>query len=285
MFTRNSTALVLVGVDGSAASLAALDWAVGEAEGRHCPLRIVHAFIWPSFPHVPLGPSPYGPPEGGLRVEADRILDRAVRRACEESPGVTVQGMVRPGWPVPVLLDEAADAGLIVVGSRGLGGFAGLLMGSVSSQVAEHARRPVVVTRPPALDPRQRPTHDRVVVGMDGSPEAADALAFAVDEAVRLDAGLTAIRCFVGDRREDDERQLLADALTGWEEKYPGLDVRSVVVGGPPVKVLTEASRGARLIVVGARGIGGIRGMLLGSVSRALLHHAACPIAVVHPEP
>jgi len=127
----------------------------------------VHAFVWPLFRQARLG-APFGPPESGLRAEANRILDQAVRRAGSEAPGLEVEGRVRVGLPAGVLLAESARADLVVVGSRGLGGFTGLLVGSVSLQVAEHARRPVVVTRPPVLDPGQRFSYGRVVVGVDG---------------------------------------------------------------------------------------------------------------------
>jgi nucleotide-binding universal stress UspA family protein len=300
MMERSDLAgLVLVGVDGSDAGLAALDWAIGEAQGRHARLRIVHAFAWPLFKQAKLGPSPFGPAQGGLRAEAERVLDEAVRRACAEAPGVAVEGRTRVGLPPAVLLAESADADLVVVGSRGLGGFTGLLVGSVSAQVAEHARRPVVVTRPPVLDPGQRYSHERVVVGVNGSADSGDAVAFAVEEAVRLGTGLTAVDCLerrgaadlrgTGRGRSDDEaaaaeRTALADMLAGWVEKYPQLDVLPLVLAGPPAETLVRASHGARLLVVGSRGIGGFRGMLLGSVSHALLRHAACPLAVVHPD-
>ena len=139
---------VVVGVDGSEASLAAVDWAVGEAVARQSLLRVVHAFIWPLFPHVPLGPSPYGPPDGGLRAVAERVVDESVKRATNGAPGLSVVGELIAGAPEPVMLTEANNAQLVVVASRGLGGFTGLLVGSVSSHLAAHAACPVVVIPP-----------------------------------------------------------------------------------------------------------------------------------------
>ena len=141
---------VLVGVDGSGASLAAVDWAAAEAASRRTSLRVIHAFNWPRYSFGPAGPSAYGPPDADVRAAAGRILDEAVRRAALGSPGLNVDGTVRIGRPSPVMLDEARTAELVVVGSRGLGGFTGLLVGSVSSRLAAHAPCPVVVVMRPA---------------------------------------------------------------------------------------------------------------------------------------
>ena len=130
---------VVVGVDGSEASLAAVDWAVGEAVARQSWLRVVHAFIWPLFPHVPLGPSPYGPPDGGLRAMAERIVDQSVKRATNDAPSLSVDGELVTGAAEPVLLTESRNAQVVIVASRGLGGFTGLLVGSVSGHLAAHA--------------------------------------------------------------------------------------------------------------------------------------------------
>jgi nucleotide-binding universal stress UspA family protein len=285
---------VVVGVDGSRPADAALDWAVAEARSRRVPLRIVHAFVWPLF-KVRLGPSPYGPPEGGLRAQAEHVLTEAAERAREAASDLEVEARLRTGLPAAVLLAEGADAELIVLGCRGLGGFAGLLVGSVSGQVAEHATRPVVVLRPPGPQPGEPATRDRVVVGVDRSPESDEAIRLAFQEASRLGCGLTGVHCVPaapgdppggddlarGGRPEDPEGRRLAETLAGRSGKFPDVDVRFLVVRGSPARELVRLSPGARLLVVGRRGGGGFRGLLLGSTSRAALHHAACPVAVV----
>lgn len=282
---------VLVGVDGSEHSLAALDWAAAEATARHRMLRIVHAFIWPLYRHVAVGPALYGPIDGGLRAEADQIVETAVRRASTGWPGLAVEGEVQVGAAGAVMLSAADDAELVVVGSRGLGGFTSLLVGSVSGQLAAHAPCPVVVIRtPPHADVPER---QRVVVGIDDPTKSDEVFQFAFDEATRLGVRLDVIHCvptrpaIYGIPPDDTEivqaqTERLTDAVAAWEAKYPGIDVAAQVVRGSAGQVLTGESERALLVVVGSRGAGGFRGLLLGSVSHQVLHHAACPVAIVH---
>ena len=288
---------VLVGVDGSDESDAALDWATGEAVARRCSLRVVHAFIWPLLTHVPLGPSPYGPPEGGLRAAAERIVDEAVRRAAAGSPGLAVDGALVTGSAGTVMLSESEHAQLVVVGSRGLGGFAGLLLGSVSGHLAAHAPCPVVVLRPAhALRRGGGGTPATCIVGVDDPDASEHVLEFAFAEAFRLGVGLTAVHCIeplpalygvpvdVAATAAAMQRHL-SDAVAAWELKYPTVRAETQVVSGSPGRVLSEMSRRALLLVVGSHGTGGFRGMLLGSVSRQALHHAAAPVAIVRGAP
>lgn len=283
---------VLVGVDGSEASLAALDWAAAEALARHRMLWVVHAFIWPIYPHMSLGPSAYGPPDGGLREEADRIVAAAVRRAATSVPGLTVEGEVRVGAAAPVMLAAADNADLVVVGSRGLGGFASLLVGSVSGHLARHAPCPVVVTRPPATR-RTDASQGPVVVGIHDPDSAEDVLAFAFDEAQRLGVALTVVHCVpttppiygvvIDDRDEIEARRSALDAtVAAWQPKYADVGTSARLDRGAPADVLTWMSATASLVVVGSRGSGGFRRLLLGSVSQQVLHHATGPVAVVH---
>lgn len=281
---------VVVGVDGSAQSLDAVDTAVHEARLRGRALRVVHAFLWP-YLRVPLEPSPYGPPEGGLLNEAEQIVAQAVDRARAQAPRVDVYGDVVTGAPTTVLVAESASADLVVVGSRGLGGFTGLLVGSVAVQLAAHAACPVVVVRAAG-----RP-HGDVLLGVDGSAANAPAVTFAFEEAALRGVGLTALSVWTypvpagradtlplvydADQVSADEEQRQAAALTAGQEKYPQVPVHSRVVQGRTRATLIEASRDAGLVVVGSRGRGGFSGLLLGSVSQAVLHHAACPVAVV----
>ncbi len=287
---------VVVGVDGSAAALAAVDWAVGEALDRHRRLRVVHAFIWPLYDHVPLGPFPAGPPSSGLRAAAQGILDEAVRRASSRSPGLVVEGLIRTGGAGPAMLAEARYAELVVVGSRGLGGFAGVVLGSVSSQLAAHAPSPVVVTR--ALTPRRgQPAGATVVVGVEDPEKSATTSEFALAEADRLKAPLAFISALprtpaiygipAADEQDDEtvietQRDLLDAAVDAWQPKFPDVEIRAELVRDRPAHALVQASRRAQLVVVGARGSGGFAGLRLGSVSQQVLHHATSPVAIVH---
>lgn len=285
---------VVVGVDGSAESLEAAEVAAQEAHRRGLPLRVVHAFVWPLL-GVPLGPSPFGPPEGGLRNEAERLLAQAVDRARAAAHDVDVDGEILPGRAARVLIDESREADLVVVGDRGLGGFSGLLVGSVAVQLAAHTRCPVLVVRG-----RRRPSGP-VVLGVDGSLRSAAAVLRAFEEASLHGSELVAVHAWldpvpvqpgdvlpvvydVAQVRAEEER-LLAEAVAGCGERYPDVVVREELVRGPTRACLIERSAHARLLVVGTRGRGGFTGLLLGSVSQAALHHAECPVLVVPSAP
>jgi nucleotide-binding universal stress UspA family protein len=193
-----------------------------------------------------------------------------------------------------------------VLGRRGLGRFAELVVGSTSLHVATHGGCPVVVVPLPRRPetPVTGPEGGRVVVGVDGSPASVEAIGFAFDWASMHGVGLTAVHAWYSDYYDQvggkggaiplsvevelfqgDELRLLSEALAGWREKYPEVDVRQLVVHGHPAEALMDASVGARLVVVGSRGRGGFRSLLLGSVSHAVLHHATSPVAVVRPQP
>jgi nucleotide-binding universal stress UspA family protein len=284
------TAPVVVGVDGSPCSLDAVDLAAREAVLRGRPLRVVYAFIWP-YLGVPLGPPAMGPPDGGLFNEAQRIVDTALARARTAAPTVQVTGATITGDAAAVLIEQSRTAALVVVGDRGLGGFTGLLVGSVAVQLAEHGSGPVLVARG-----RTAPTGD-VLVGVDGSPANDPAIGFAFEEAALRDCALTALHTWSGPAStgpgdmlplvydvpevEGDEARVLAEALAGWHDKFPDVVVRRRLVLGRVRPALVEATQHAQLIVVGTRGRGGFTGLLLGSVSQAVLHHAGCPVAVV----
>ncbi|MFD3356446.1 universal stress protein [Streptomyces fradiae] len=285
--------LVVVGVDGSDSGLAAVEEAAREARARAAALKVVHAFVWPAM-HVPLGPSPLGPPGGGLRNTALHAVAEAVERARATAPEVEVTHAVVSGEPLTVLEAQSRDAELVVVGSRGMGGFVGLMVGSTAVHLAAHGRCPVLVVR------GERRADGPVVVGVDGSPAGEDAVDFAFAEADLRDAPLVALHAWTtwnaplpapqgaavpyanprGALAAEEER-LLSEALAGRRERYPEVAVEHRLVHGATREALIEASRSARLLVVGARGRGGFTGLLLGSVSQALLHHAECPVAVV----
>jgi nucleotide-binding universal stress UspA family protein len=284
---------VVVGADGSEHSLAAIRVAAAEAVKRGRTLRIVHAFIWPLL-GVATGPPRDGPPGLGLRHAAENLLAEASGEAQKAAPDVRVTTELVDGAAATVLVHASSSADLLVIGDRGLGGFSGLLLGSVAVQVVEHATCPVLVIR--GADRPGGP----VVVGVDGAVST-PAIGFAMQEASRLGVALTAVHVWnspvsagPGDMLplvfdpaalEDEERRVLSESLAGWAEQYPDVDIRFELVRGHPAHRLIEWSTSAQLVVVGARGRGGFAGLLLGSVSQALIHHAACRVAVVRAGP
>ncbi len=283
MVTQN-VAPVVVGVDGSADARGAVDYAAWEAHRLHRPLRLVFGFQ----PIPVYGPSLAGDtiawPLRQARVRLTDLADTIIQR----HPDLSVVTAVIAGSPAGVLIDESRKASLIVVGSRGLGGFSGLLLGSVGGQVAMHAHCPVIVLRPPSAEAlRPQPDTGRVVVGVDGSPEAARALGFAFEEAAGRKVPLVVVHAWryastVDGGRSVAER-LVEDALAGWTEKYPHVPARRhVVPGDSAAHALLDESVGAGLLVVGARGRGGFAGLRLGSVGHALVGHARVPVAIVH---
>ncbi len=281
---------VVVGVDGSPSALDAVRLATIEARWRHCPLKIVHAFIWPWL-NVPLGPLQEGPTDGGLRHDAERILAEAVAVARETGPSVSVGTDLITGSPASVLINAARDAELVVLGDRGLGGFSGLLLGSVAVQLAAHSPVPVLVCKNYAasLGP--------IVVGVDGSAASLSALDIAFREADYRHVDVVAVHTWAGltssgpgdmlfpvydlDGVQVDEELVLAEALAGLAERYPDVKVRKHVTPGTAAKTLIALSAEAQLVVVGSRGRGGFAGLLLGSVSQQVLHHCASPILLV----
>lgn len=290
---------VIVGVDGSLPSLVAVELAAREAALRHRELRVVHACGAPLI-HVtsPLPGSPSGrPPDasgyGWLTHTAEQLVEDAVARARSTAPDIIITGHVVAGVASAVLRNLSRDAVLTVIGDRGLGGFGGLLVGSVPVQLAAHAHGPVLIAR--SETPRAGP----VVVGVDGSPANDPAVGYAFEAASLHAAPLTALHAWqhpVSAEADDtlalrydpadvrqDEEQLLTEALTGWRGAFPNVLVQPVLLRGGPRHALIEAAATARLLVVGTRGHGGLTGLLLGSVSHAVLHHAACPVAVVPP--
>ncbi|MEV4251128.1 universal stress protein [Streptosporangium canum] len=281
------TAHVAVGVDGSPSSQAAVEWAADDAVRRGCALRIVHV-IDPWIYDIPLQTPPGF--RDSMSESCQGVLAEAAALARERVPGIEGDTVLETGRPVEILRREAEDAEQIVLGSRGRGGFTGLLLGSVSLALAGHVAVPVVVVR----GDRKR-AHGEVVVGFDGSAHAAAALEYAFEEAARRGARLHAIHTWqmpvVGqgatvytplfEEISAAGRRVAADVLTPWREKYPQVEVEETAVCGHPVAVICEASERADLAVVGSRGQGRVGSAVLGSVSHGVLHHARCPVAIV----
>ena len=293
---RTAGGPVVVGVDESDSARDAVRWAAAEAARRGAPLRLVAAFAPIPAGHV--GNPGLGTSYRRVMTEGARaVLTSAAELAAQVAPGVATEAELRTGFPVPVLLDESERAVLTVVGSRGLGGFTGLLVGSVAVALAARGGSPVAVVR---CDPGDGDAADGdrpVVVGVDGSPTSEFALALAYEEAALRSAPLVAVHTWLDDMLEPalapvidwaaleaEESALLAQRLAGWSEKYPDVEVRRLVVRDRPARALVAESAGAALVVVGSRGRGGAAGLLLGSVSHALLQHAHCPVLVARPD-
>jgi nucleotide-binding universal stress UspA family protein len=280
---------IAVGVDGSAPSLQAAAWAGQEAALRDAPLRIVHASSrWAH--EVPLVPQPAG---WGTSAEAAarEMLGQAAVYAQAGRPRLEVTTELAGNGAEQVLIDFCEDAQLLVVGSRGRGGFAELLLGSVSRHVAARAHCPVAVIR-------QRHGGDlgAIVVGVTGRPGQDSLLGFAFDEAALRGATLRAVHGWVHpatrqpgemqplvydvDAVGQEEAIMLAEAIAGWRERFPGVRLVQDVVHEHPAKALIEASAEADLVVVGAHS--GRRPLLgLGGTTHAVLHHSLAPVVVV----
>ncbi|MEU6078148.1 universal stress protein [Micromonospora sp. NPDC047074] len=284
---------VVVGVDGSPSSLVAAEHAARAAVLRSRPLHLVHGYLHPLGFGVPINPYDVGVP--APTEKAQKMLEDAAAEIVGRHRGLAVEVRQVAGGPGATLVEESRRAELVVVGSRGLGGFAGLLLGSVGTQVAAHAQCPVLVVRP-AEEPI--PVAGPVLVGVDGSEAAELAVGYAADEAARRSAELILVHVppSDGSQRMPDEvaetqaaahaesAELLATAAAAVGGSHPGLAVEGRVVRAAKAEqALIEASAEAALVVVGSRGRGGFAGMLLGSVSQALVQHARCPVLVAHP--
>ncbi|WP_024874412.1 universal stress protein [Saccharomonospora piscinae] len=288
---------VVAAVDGSPAAVNAVRWAATDAEHRGATLRLVHAYLVPVHGYPDFAAT-FPQLREGMRDQGARWLEEARTAAETAAPEVAVETELAEGEAVPVLLAESHRAELVVLGSRGLGGFTGMLVGSVAVALAAHGHSPVVVVRGrdrlrPGGEP---PAQGAVVAGVDGSEPSTAALAFAFAEAELRGAPLVVVRTWSGivldavprypltvdpERIEADERAALAEQVAPWSGAYPSVAVEPVVVRGRPVRTLLEHADRARLVVVGSRGRSGFRGMLLGSTSQALIAHAPCPVAVV----
>jgi nucleotide-binding universal stress UspA family protein len=289
---------VAVGVDGSPSSLAAARYAAELAVRRQAPLLLIYGYQTSLYGYTPLGvPDPHAMGDKKLRAEIDDLLAQAIKDLQAEYPDlVEVRARQIAGGGASVLIDESRRAAVTVVGCRGVGGFQGLLLGSVSTQVAAHAHGPVIVIRPPVSDdvaerPAQPPVGP-VLVGFDGSAAAVAALRFGVAEALWRKVELIALHAYWSPLRSPTEtvqaqveaEQLLQDAVRPYAAEHPDLKIETRSVQSTNVeKTMVDAAREAGLTVVGCRGRGGFAGLLLGSVSRTLVHHAYGPVAVIHP--
>ena len=291
--TTHAPRPVVVGIDGSNHSTRALDWAITEASGRSVPLHVLHALdtgvtVW--------SPMMVTPTDLGDHLG---LLEAALEHVRTVAPDLLVTSAITSG-PASVALENAsADADTLVLGARGRGVVGSILLGSTSLHVVGHARCPVVVVREDSGGhPADRA--GRVVVGFDGSHLSDDALAYsfaaaahhhlALDIVIAWDTEELAtyqlvpsiadeVRAAATNHREE----LTAAAAAPWSEKYPDVATHLEVTTDSPAQALIDRSADADLVVVGSRGLGSVRGALMGSVSAEVLRHAHCPVAVIRP--
>ncbi|MFM9632603.1 MULTISPECIES: universal stress protein [Streptomyces] len=294
---------VVVGLDGSAESRAAAEWAAREAKRRYLPLKLVH--VWEAVPE---------PIALALLLGAETQSEgwgEIPREAAEElrlrHPGLDVTADQVPGRPAEVLTQAAKDAELLVLGSRGMSGIGGFLVGSVGQTVVTHAEQPVVLVRAGeqaadghAMDPSATlsagDSSGPVVLGLDTDHPDDTLLAFAFEAAARRVTPLRVVHAWtlppyfayglpadlelnavLGKR----DAVALAEVLHRWKERYPAVKVVEESCAGNPAIQLVDASREASLVVVGRRVRRGPLGAHIGPVTHAVLHHATAPVAVV----
>ena len=281
---------IIVGVDGSAPSKVAVDWAAREASMRELPLTVIY-----------ISPSPVVAADIRMPVSLTERVEKhgqAVLRearstaedAAEGSNPIRIDTEMVSAAVLPTLIDRSKDAVMIVVGCRGLGAIGRRLLGSVSSGLLHHAHCPVAVIHDE--DPMMpHPSEAPVVVGIDGSPAAEQATAIAFDEASRRGVDLVAVHAWSdfpafevpptgSEDLEKEAEETLGERLAGCQERYPDVSVRRVVSLDKPVHQLLEQSESAQLTVLGSHGRGGFAGMLLGSVSSAVAQSARMPVIV-----
>lgn len=291
--------IIVCAVDGSEASKTATKWAANTAVKRGIPLRLVSSYSMPQFLYAE-GMVPPQELYEDLEAETLEKIEEAKKVAIDFVPEVDVSHQVEEGSPIDMLLDLSEQCTMIVMGSRGLGGLSGMVMGSVSAAVVSHASCPVVVVREDN-DVTEETKYGPVVVGVDGSGVSQKAIENAFKEADARGAELIAVHTWMDMQVqaslaglsaaqqqwqvvEEEQNALLGHRLAGWAERYPDVKVTKIVTRDRPVRALADASEGAQLLVVGSHGRGGFKGMLLGSTSRALLQAAPCPMMVVRPE-
>ena len=289
-----SSDVILVGVDGSTESLSAVSWAADRALRTGDHVHILCTYALASYSAAALDGGYAVLDDAALRQGAQQVVDEAVMHARTRGD-VTVSGSVEPGDPAAVLVEMSREVSLIVVGSRGGGGFADRLLGAVSSALPAHSKCPVVVV-PRRSSGKSFTPVERIVVGLDGSDVASAALRRAIDETAAWNAELTAVSAVpiasgggmmswlpAAVDRDALLRDVRAGLNTAIEKALDGrdLEVSRHALDGNAASLLIEFSTAVDLVVVGTRGRGGFAGVLLGSTSQTVLAHSTCPVMVV----
>jgi nucleotide-binding universal stress UspA family protein len=282
---------IIVGVDGSPASNAAISWAAHDAVLRRIPLTLVHIVNPVTSPWSQaalLDGFAVWQENEGRRLLADAL--KIARDSAKDDPRIPIESELMFAATVPTLVDLSKEAELVVVGTYGRGALARGLLGSVSSALVQHSHCPVAVIRDE--DPRMpHPSQAPVLVGIDGSPASELATAIAFDEASRRRVDLIALHVWSDTEVFElpgvdwsavkaEEERLLSEGLAGWQERYPDVTVHKLLICDRPARVLVETSETAQLVVLGSHGRGGFTGMLLGSVSHAVVQSVRMPIIV-----
>ncbi|MGV0635801.1 universal stress protein [Mycolicibacillus trivialis] len=284
---------IVVAVDGSPSARVAVDWAARTAGLRGVDLTLVHVLASPvamTFPETPMPPGYAQWQEEQGREFVQSGVDLVDEIEADARP-TRVRGEIVTGSVIPTLVEMSKKATMLVAGSRGHGWLRRRLLGSVSSGLLHHAQCPVAVIHDEDM-PAPNPATAPVVVGVDGSPVSDAAVALAFEEASFRRVPLVAVNAWT-EMTPDlvpgldfpamaaEAERVLAEQLTGWQESYPDVEVRRVVVPGRPADRLLEQAESAQLLVLGSHGRGGFTGMLLGSVSAAVVQSAQTPVVVV----
>lgn len=267
-----ATRSVVVGVDGSEESLLAAEWAAMEAKRHDRPLRIVSAPA--TMPRTLAGQASSATVVPTLREMSARALETAVGRAGEVATGLEITTELLSGPPALAVAGSGSGASMLVVGARGAGGFAAMILGSVSRYAALHAACPVIVVRQPTMA-----VHHEIAVGVGEPQDTSAALTFAFEEAAARHADLVVVHAWswLGPEQIPAETaDGLVAALERWQNKYPGVPAGHEIIRGHPGRVLASYSARADLVVIGRHGSSAV-----GSVQHALLDHARGPVAVV----
>jgi len=292
MFETSTKYGIVVGIDGSPESDAAVQWAAREAVIRGEPVTLMHV-VQPVVVSGAVGTGEFRVTEW-QEENARRVVDQALvvtDIAVNQSEPQDIRTEVLHAHPVDALVDSSKDARMIVVGSHGRGALGRLLMGSISRGVVENAHCPVAVIHADHGSSVIDPTAP-ILLGIDGSPASEAATAWAFDEASRRGVALTALHAWsdVGvfpifgmDWRdyEGQGEEVLAERLAGWQERYPDVHVNRRLVCDTPAHWLSQDAQRAQLVVLGSHGRGGFGGVRLGSVSTAVTQTTTVPVVVV----